>query len=148
MKNEENGPDLVQLCVPLSAASLLWFLLPPFSDVQPCCNDLVPSAFPLGCTWLPTLPCFAALTSSDLFFCPYSALWLQQQPGNLRARELIVLLVPTGLCQQRLPVEAAPVVGHIPLVLPYKGSCIPPWMNLNPWVFTEIHFFSFLTTSQ
>lgn len=48
MKNKENGPDLVQLCVPLSAASLLWFLLPPFFHLQPFCNDPRTLSFPSG----------------------------------------------------------------------------------------------------
>lgn len=48
LKNKGNVPDLVQLCVPLSAASLLWFLLVPLFHLQPCCSDPPTLSFPSG----------------------------------------------------------------------------------------------------
>lgn len=48
LKNKGNVPALVQLCVPLSAASLLWFLLVPLFHLQPCCSDPPTLSFPSG----------------------------------------------------------------------------------------------------
>lgn len=136
MKNKENAPDLVQLRVPLSAASLLWFLLRPFFALQPFCNDPRTLSFPSGLHLAvhPALLCCSDSFRPVLlrFLCSLTAAadWQPQSPW-----------VSLCCCSPQLcPSRSSPVVAYFPVVLPYKGNCIPSWMNLNPWVFTEILF--------
>lgn len=104
-KNKENAPGLVQLYVPLSAASVLWFLLPLSFTCSLAVITLVLSAFPRVALGRPP--------------CPALLLWLvQPRPCTLtllcNCSSRLGSSKPVSsvvLSQQRLPVEAAPVVG-------------------------------------
>lgn len=131
MKNKENAPGLVQLYVPLSAAPVLWFLLPlSFTSslaVIALCSQLSPwvalgrPPCPALLLWL-VQPCPSALTL--LYYC-------SSRLGSSKPVSSVVLLLPT-VCPSRGSCGSSPSSGIFPCGAALQGKLHSPLDELKP----------------